>query len=164
MLHLRIPLFLYDICLLYWRYCRILYRHDVAYLYNVNVLYRAGFEENLWRLLFLFVCLFNCYSYVYFFLEKDQEIEWACFCNLWELMMFCTSHRRMKRETKNITSDHRSWDTRAILAIFFNYYLIKLGIDNILYVFGENYVKNFPTGRKLLVVSFDWKKNKTRLC
>ena len=60
------PFFLYDICLLYWRYCRILYRHDVAYLYNVNVLYRAGFEENLWRLLlFLFVFLIAIHMFIF---------------------------------------------------------------------------------------------------
>ena len=79
------------------------YRHDLAYLSNVNVLYRPGFEAD--------GCCCSCiHSFV--FSGKGSEDRTCVFFVIYgnkrcfESFHNCTSHRRVKCETfKSITSD-----------------------------------------------------------
>ena len=102
MLHFRIPLFLYDTCFSTGILSHF-YRHDLAYLSNVNVLYRPGFEAD--------GCCCSCiHSFV--FSGKGSEDRTCVFFVIYgnkrcfESFHNCTSHRRVKCETfKSTTSD-----------------------------------------------------------
>ena len=84
------------------------YRHDLAYLSNVNVLYRSGFEAD--------GCCCSCiHSFV--FSGKGSEDRTCVFFVIYgnkrcfESFHNCTSHRRVKCETfkaSRVTSYHRT--------------------------------------------------------
>ena len=122
------------------------YRHDLAYLSNVNVLYRPGFEAD--------GCCCSCiHSFV--FSGKGSEDRTCVFFVIYgnqrcfESFHNCTSYRRVKCETfKSITSDLKSKDTRAARGIFMIIILKTTTCTFTLHCTssGENSVKNFPTG------------------